>query len=179
MSPLAGPFMAAAALLAVGGLPKLRRPGPTARALSAMRLPASSLVVRVLGAVEVVIAAGALLRGDRVFAALVAASYVGFTVVVGIALLRGGALSSCGCFGRADTPPTRTHLAVSAAAAVVGTLVVAAPVGGLPAMVVGDPAVALPLLFLSGCTVWFAYLALVLLPALSPAAVRVAAGGSR
>ena len=42
--------------------------------------------------------------------------YAGFTAFVVIALRRGGVLSSCGCFGRADTPPTRAHALVTGAA---------------------------------------------------------------
>ena len=46
--------------------------------------------------------------------------YAGFTAFVVIALRRGGVLSSCGCFGKADTPPTRAHALVTGAASVIG-----------------------------------------------------------
>jgi len=39
-------------------------------------------------------------------------SYVAFGVFIATALGRGWALSSCGCFGRADTPPTVAHVIV-------------------------------------------------------------------
>ena len=48
-------------------------------------------------------------------ALLVAASYAAFTAFVLLARSRGGVLASCGCFGRADTPPTTTHVVVTAA----------------------------------------------------------------
>ncbi len=50
--------------------------------------------------------------------ALVAAAYAGFAVFVLVALRRGWALSSCGCFGRPDTPPTPAHAVLNAGAAV-------------------------------------------------------------
>ena len=50
--------------------------------------------------------------------ALVAFAYAGFAVFVLVALRRGWALTSCGCFGRPDTPPTLTHVVLNAGAAV-------------------------------------------------------------
>ena len=41
-------------------------------------------------------------------------SYLAFTAFVITARLKGGVLASCGCFGKADTPPTWLHAAVTA-----------------------------------------------------------------
>ena len=44
-------------------------------------------------------------------------AYAGFAVFILVALRRGWALSSCGCFGRPDTPPTPAHAVLNAGAA--------------------------------------------------------------
>ncbi|MGH3664830.1 MAG: hypothetical protein ACRDU8_01845, partial [Egibacteraceae bacterium] len=75
MSLLAGPYWAAALLLAVAGAPKILRPHPTVRALRALWLPATPPLVRVLGAVEVGVGLAAVVLGGPLFALLVAASY--------------------------------------------------------------------------------------------------------
>ncbi len=156
MDLLAGPFLAAAALLVLAGAQKVLDPLPLVRALRSMGLPGGAPAVRGLAALEVVVGLAAL-TGTRTAALAVAASYALFTVVVLRALLRGGVLASCGCFGRADTPPTRTHVAVTGGAAAVALGVAAFP-GPVPlgaALLVVTAAVAVP-----------AYLALAVLPLL-------------
>ncbi|HET9090810.1 MAG TPA: MauE/DoxX family redox-associated membrane protein, partial [Acidimicrobiales bacterium] len=95
------------------GLAKTLRPDDTARALSALtgRRPGLRLVrgvVRLLAALEVAVGVAGFLRPGGV-GLLVAGSYAAFTGVVLYARRRGGPLATCGCFGRADTPATRTH----------------------------------------------------------------------
>jgi len=153
---LAGPFSAAAVLLAVGGAPKLARPASTAGALASLRLPSSPTLVRLLGAAEVAIAAAALLTG--------------FAVFVAVALARPGLVRSCGCFGRPDTPPTAAHLVVNLAAAAVAAAV--AVIGGGRLDVASQPLLGLPLVLLTAACAWFGYLALALLPRTSAKAYR-------
>ncbi|MCU1693272.1 MAG: hypothetical protein JWM64_2363 [Frankiales bacterium] len=150
---LAGPFLAAAALLVVAGAQKLSDPAPLVRAL---RPPGGARTVRLLAAVEVVVGLSAG-TGSRGAALAVAGSYAVFTAVVVRALLRGGVLASCGCFGRADTPPTRTHVVVTAGAVVVALLVAVDP-----APVPWDVAVLVP----AAAVAATAYLALAVLPLL-------------
>jgi hypothetical protein len=69
----------------------------------------------VLAAGEVAVGLGGVLTGNGI---AVAVSYLAFTTFVVVARLRGGVLSSCGCFGRADTPPTWLHAGVTAGLAV-------------------------------------------------------------
>ena len=100
---------------------------------------------------------------------LVGAAYLVFTVFVAHTLRRGGFLTSCGCFGKADTPPTRSHLAVTGAAAVAAAAVVAVPesaawAGTVPG-VVGTTA-------LGGVIAFLAWQVLAVLPSTTPAAVR-------
>ena len=96
-------LVAAAALLVFAGGAKVARPDDTARALRV-----SPHLVRGAAALEAAVGAGALVTGP-VLGYLVAASYTGFGVFVLTALRRGTPLSSCGCVGEPDTPPTVSH----------------------------------------------------------------------
>lgn len=135
LTPTLGLYLAAAAVLVAGGWAKAVHPGDTARALVSLRagrsfpLGTAAAMVRVLALLEVGIGLGALVVPGRIFGLLVGASYGAFTVVVLVARRRGGALASCGCFGRPDTPPTGVHAALDAVLAV-AALVLAA---GMPA----------------------------------------------
>jgi hypothetical protein len=171
MSVLAGPFAVASILLVVGGATKARRPHDTARAIRALRLPSPPVFVRLLAVGEMGIGAGALLAGGRAAALLVAASYLGFSGFVVLAMLRGGVLSSCGCFGSTDTPPTIVHLLVTLGLAAASVATVADPVGPLIDGLRGQPLVGLPFLILTGCCVWLAYAAVAILPTASRRAV--------
>jgi hypothetical protein len=163
---LAGPYAAAAVLLAVAGAPKILKPGTTVLALRSVQLPASATLVRVFGAVEVGIALAALTVGGRVPAALVAASYLAFAAFVAYALAHGGVLSSCGCFGKPDTPPTRLHIVLNLCAAAIALAVAVDPGDNLRNTVSTQPMHGVPFIALTAACVWFAYLTLAELPKL-------------
>jgi hypothetical protein len=163
---LTGPFAAFSLLLVAAAGPKIVRPQSTLRALSSLGLPGSPAAVRLLGVVEVAVGVGALVTGGRAFAALVAASYLAFAAYVALALVRGGALASCGCFGKPDTPPTRLHLIVNATAAAVAIAVAVNPSTAALAALGTQPLAGLPFLVFVGCCTWFTYLSLSALPAL-------------
>jgi hypothetical protein len=110
---MAAPTLAAGALLVVAGGPKVLRPHDTWRALRSVGVPVPTVAVRLGGAVEVAVGILAILQGGHTADALVAASYLGFTGFVVVALRKGGVLASCGCVGRPDTPPTATHAVVT------------------------------------------------------------------
>ncbi len=116
----AAPYLAATILLGAAGMAKIARPGDTVNALRAAGLsfrPVPALVR--LGAVgEVSMAVAAIVAPGALTGALVAAAYAGFAVFIVVALRRGWALSSCGCFGRPDTPPTPAHAVLNVGAAV-------------------------------------------------------------
>jgi hypothetical protein len=112
------PFFAAAALLAAAGGAKVLRPGDTATALGRAGFPLGRRAVRIGAAAEAALGLAAFAVPGPVTGSLVCASYVAFTVFVVAARSRGWALSSCGCFGRADSKPTYLHAALDAAAAV-------------------------------------------------------------
>jgi hypothetical protein len=124
---VAGPFAAFALLLAVAGVAKAVRPRSTSRALRAAGLPSGAGLVRLLGAGEAVLAAAALTVAGPVPAVLVTISYASFAGFVGYAKARGLAISSCGCFGKPDTPPTTAHLVVNLAAAVLAAIAAITP----------------------------------------------------
>jgi hypothetical protein len=151
MSVLAGPFAIACVLLAGAGALKAWQPGDTANALRAVGVrlsyTSSRVVVRGFGAAETVLAVVALLTGNVVVCALVAASYLVFTGFVVVALRRGTAIASCGCFGKVDTPPSAVHVVldllfagVAATAAFTGDVALpdvlrAQPLAGVPFVV--------------------------------------------
>jgi hypothetical protein len=166
MSVVAGPFAIATVLLALGGAFKALEPADTAHALSALGLPSGRALVRVGGAIEAVLAVGALVTGNPVLAALVAASYALFAVVVAAALRSGKPISSCGCFGKVDTPPSALHVVLNIVAAGVagGAVFVGASEINLPDVLADQPLLGIPFLLLVVIGVGLVFLALTALP---------------
>ena len=150
---LAGPFYAAALLLVLAGAQKAADPRPLVRAARSTGLAVPAPVVRAVAAGELLLGLAAL-AGAPGAAVGVALSYAAFTGFVLLALARGGVLASCGCFGKADVPPTRTH------AAVTGALSLAA----LAAGGAGAVPLQLPLLVATAAVAVCAYLVLAVLP---------------
>lgn len=93
-------------------------PTSLVRAARSVSLPMGALSVRVLAACEVAVGLVVLLVGSRAASLALSASYALFTAFVVLALMRGGVLSSCGCFGKTDLPPTRSHALLTAAISV-------------------------------------------------------------
>jgi hypothetical protein len=120
LSPIAAPYLAAALVLGAAGVAKLIRPADTATALRAAGFPVGAVLVRIGAIAEVAVAVAALADPGPLTGALVAAAYAAFAVFIVLALRRGWALSSCGCFGRPDTPPTVAHAVLNGTAAASG-----------------------------------------------------------
>lgn len=158
-----GPLVAAAVLLVLAAVPKIGYPDDTARALRSTGLPGTTTLVRGLAVAELAIGAYALLIGDRFSAILVAASYLGFSGFVLLARSRKGVVSSCGCFGKSDTPPTIAHVVVTTLLAGGAGGAAIAPIGSVFGLA-DEPARAVALLLLTGICVALAYLALAVLP---------------
>jgi hypothetical protein len=166
---LAGPYLAAAGLLVAAGVPKVVDPMNLARAIRAAGLPAGRTVVRLGALAEVVVGLWALIAPGRYAATLVAAAYLAFTVFVVRVLRRGGVVGSCGCFGKADTPATRTHAALTGAAALVAAAVaVDPPVSAWS----GADALTWTTVALAALVGFLAWQVMAVLPTLTPAAVR-------
>ena len=82
--------------------------------------------------------------------ALVAVSYALFAVVVAAALRSGKPISSCGCFGKVDTPPSALHVVLNVVAAGVaaGAVFVGASEINLPDVLADQPLLGIPFLLL-------------------------------
>ncbi len=160
---LEGWFFIAAALLMVSGGMKLVDPAPTRGALKAAGLPAGRWAVFTLGFAEITAAAAGLVVGAWAAGAVVLV-YSGFAGFVAYALWRRLPLASCGCFGKADTPPTLGHVVFNlvSAAAAAGIVVT----GRVPVDVLADqPLWGLPYLGYVAVGVAVVYLLLAELPA--------------
>lgn len=118
-------------LLAAGGA-KVADPSRTAGALGALGLPVGPTVVRAGAGGEAALGAVVLVVGGRVPAALMAVSFAAFAAFVVVALRSGRPVGTCGCFGRADTPPRPSHVAVDVLFAAAG---VAGAVAGIGPMI--------------------------------------------
>jgi Methylamine utilisation protein MauE len=173
MTVLAGPFAIAALVLALGGALKMLEPGDTAHALRTLGFPSGRTLVRAGGAFELLVALGALVTGETVLVALVAISYAVFAVVVVVALRSGRPISSCGCFGKVDTPPSRVHVVIDVVAAGVAAASAVAVDSqiALPDVVSSQPLAGVPFLLLVVIGVALVFVAFTTLPK-TMAAVR-------
>ncbi len=171
---LIGLYLVAAALLVGAGVAKVLRPSDTARALKSLPglsgIPTGLLreATRVGAAAEVVLGLVALTAPRPLTGSLVAASYVLFAAVTAIVRVRGGALSSCGCFGRSDTPASWLHVVLDLLLAVAAAAVASSAQGTATTfgVLAHQPWTGVPLLFASAVGVWLTYLAMTALPAL-------------
>jgi hypothetical protein len=170
---LIGLFFVAAGLLVLAGIAKAVRPDDTARALVELvpgrvtrhaSLRATRLVVRVGAVTEAALGACAILWPRPATAALVACSYALFTAVVLYARVHegGSALSTCGCFGRPDTPATWLHVAINALLTAVAVTVAfqASSSATTVSALSHQPWAGVPLLFVSTVGLYLTYLAL-------------------
>ncbi|MHB1986481.1 MAG: MauE/DoxX family redox-associated membrane protein [Acidimicrobiales bacterium] len=127
-----GPYLAGCLLLIAAGTAKVLHPGDTARALrrlSGERITTKTALygVRLVAGLETILGAGGAAMPGKLPAILVAASYLGFTAIVAVARARHGPLATCGCFGRPDTPPTVSHLVITAGIALAAASMAASP----------------------------------------------------
>ena len=110
-----GWFFLSAALLLVSGGAKLANPAPTSGALRVAGLVSSSRVVYTLAVAEIATGAASLLGGGAWGGWASAILYGAFGMFVAFALRRRVPISSCGCFGKVDTPPSVVHLLLNVA----------------------------------------------------------------
>ena len=133
---MVGIVSAAALLLVVAGLAKLRDPLPARSAMVAARLPGGAAVrspgtARAVGAAELVVGSAALLVGGPVTAALLALSYL-LLALMAARLLSVAAGTGCGCFGASGAPISRWHLVMDVGFAAAAAVAVVLPAPGLP-----------------------------------------------
>jgi hypothetical protein len=155
MSVMAPLFALLALLIAAAGLAKLRSPAPAGAALFALGLPSGPGLVRAIGAAELVLGLAALLVPGTLTAALLAAAYAGFAVVVA-ALARSAPGIPCGCFGAGSFTATRAHVAVDAGAAAIAAGFALDPAGG-PLDWVSDPLAGVSAIAAVVCSAWLCW----------------------
>jgi hypothetical protein len=117
LPPVTAPYLAAITLLGAAGVAKAIRPAETANALTGAGLSVGRAWVRVGAVLEVSLAVAAWLLPGPVTGGLVAVAYAVFAAFILVALQRGWVLTSCGCFGRPDSPPTVAHAVLNIGAA--------------------------------------------------------------
>jgi hypothetical protein len=166
MGAWTAPLLVASALLMTAGAPKVISPVNTVGALRSVDLRVSPVSVRVFGAAESLLGLATLVSGASALAALVALSYAAFSVFLVVALRSGGAVSSCGCVGRADTPPTRSHLAVTLSLTLTSALAAALGADGLST--IGWSVTTVTTLGFVALASWLVWLVFTALPHLSP-----------
>jgi len=171
---LGGLLGVVAGILAVGGVAKLRGPEATVPMLQALGLPASAVMARLLGLVELGVGVASFLVGGRALAAVVALLFLGFTVAV-LRLRAGGDAVSCGCFGRSSAPPTLVHAVTDLICAAVATAAAVAAAPGFLSMRPDLPAAGIPQLLLTALAVGLGVAVLTVLPEALVAARRVPA----
>ncbi|HEX4864681.1 MAG TPA: MauE/DoxX family redox-associated membrane protein [Acidimicrobiales bacterium] len=115
---VASPYLASVALLGVAGLAKVARPKSTVLALRQAGFPATRTAVRGGAVAETAVAVASLVAPGAVTGALVAGCYSAFTAFTVVALRMRWPISSCGCFGKPDTLPTKAHAFLNAGAVV-------------------------------------------------------------
>jgi hypothetical protein len=155
-----GLFYAACVLLAVGGGQKAIQPQDTARALRLAGLAIPSFLVRVGGVAETFAAGMAIFTGAALPAGLVATSYFAFAAFVLRARSLDTPISSCGCFGGTETPPTVAHLGVDLLFGAAGVAIARAPATDLRAVLATQPLGGIPLLAVSGVAAYLIFLLL-------------------
>ena len=152
MHVLTGAFQILASVIVVGGIAKIASPDGFASLLRTLGLPGGRWLSRTSGVAEVLLGCTALVYGGSISAALVAAAYAVFTVVVVLARRRGAA--SCGCFGAVASPPSTVHVVVNATSALVA--LAAAFVGplSLADSLTDQPLAAVPYVVTIATAVW-------------------------
>jgi hypothetical protein len=158
-----GVYLVGCALLVVAGAGKAARPGDTARAIAgAFGGPPARLwisAVRGLAAAEAVVGILGIVAPGPVIGLVVGVSFAAFTAFVLYARATGGALSTCGCFGSPDTPPTVLHAVLDAGVSVAALLVAAEWPGGSVGHFLGHQyGHGIPLVVASAIAAWLAFL---------------------
>lgn len=165
-----GPVMALMLLLLIAGIQKILDPTSTSGALRAAGLPSRRVLVRLLGASEVVVAGWWVVMGGPLPALGAALLYAGFAWFVVNALVRKLPVSSCGCLGSADTPPTMVHVVMNSVAASILFVAAIIPVSPMGGLVGAEWSLVLPYSMMVAASVYMLYALLTVLPLVSKSA---------
>lgn len=159
-------------LLMTAGAQKVADAAPTVGALRSAGLPSGQLLVRLLGIAEIGVAVAFLVAGGPWAAALGALFYAGFAGFVLLALSRDIPISSCGCFGKTDTPPSVAHVALNLGSVAVLVLAAIIPVQPMGGLVDASAGVVVPYVVAVGATVYLLYGMLTALPLVGKRAIQ-------
>ncbi len=151
---------AASVLVVVAGVAKIARPASTAELLGSLGLPGGRRLSALLGAFEVGVGGAALAVGGAAVVMAIGVLYIGFAAVVVRAIAVGA--ESCGCFGRADAPPSWIHVVGNTGFAVVSFVALG---GDTPTEVMeGQPAAGIGFVLLVGVIAGLALVTFTALP---------------
>lgn len=169
LSALLGAYYTSAVVVGIAGASKIRKPAVTARALQAVGLPHRRLYARLLGAFEVAVALAALIEPSPSGFAL-AGVYTAFGLITVYQLVGHSTVTSCGCFGDVETPPTPYHILFDAAAVALALIVTSSSTtpAGLDDLITRHPALAASYLVALAAAAYLAVLSLSLLPIVGP-----------
>jgi hypothetical protein len=172
---VAAPFYVASALLVLAGVTKLRDPSSLVRVLRQARVVSSRAIVKAFGSLEVAAGTAALIRPGFLTGVAVAALYVTFSGFLLWVLVERVPVTSCGCLGARETPPSVVHLVLNVCAAAAAAAVAAGitPSGVLP-FAIDLSYLAVPFLIGAAAIAYAAYLAVAFLPAALSSYQRVA-----
>ncbi len=158
LEPTSAVFVASLGVLAAAGVAKIAKPDDTSRALRIAGWPSQRWLVRLAATGEVALAAAALAVPGHLTGSLVAAAYAGFAAFVGLALIKGWLLASCGCFGRPDSKPGLIHLLLDLGAAGCAVWWAARPPRNTAELFKGQPWAGAAMVVVSAAIAWLAYL---------------------
>jgi hypothetical protein len=144
----------------------LADPGPTSGALRVAGLVSGRGVVYTLAVAEIATGAASLLAGGALAGWAMAVLFGAFLWFVAFALQRRIPISSCGCFGKADTPPSVVHLLLNAGGLAGGVWAALLPSRPLLSVLGDQPLAGLPYLGFLAAGTYAAYLLLTALPVL-------------
>ena len=167
---------AAALLLAAAGLAKLRQPAPTRSALAAAGIPGAQRLGakaanRLSGAVELAVAAVALLVGGRVAAAAIALAYL-VLAALSARMMRIESGQDCGCFAK-PVAVSHWHTAVNLSCMLAGLIALAVPSESLISRFGHAPGTSAALLLAAGVLGYLAFLVMTALPELITATAEL------
>ena len=157
-----------ALLLVISGTPKLINPSATRQALASLGLPSSPPAVRAIAVWEILVGAAVIIVGGWVAALLLTLTYAAFAAFIVAARLSPSRVSSCGCFGQEDSPPTTVHLVADLAGVAIGLVAAFASAPSFVDMAGDQPAAGIPMVIFIAVGTWLAYLVISVLPNLLP-----------
>ncbi|MGH8861294.1 MAG: MauE/DoxX family redox-associated membrane protein [Jatrophihabitantaceae bacterium] len=171
---------AAATLLVIAGIAKLRTPDPAATMLVGLRprlgpLRRARTVARGAAVLELATGVAVLVAGGRIAATALLVCYLGLAAVA-LRLAVSGNHVRCGCFGAADGEVGAAHIALDLCGVVVAAAALAHPAGGIGALFAEGALRGSTVAAQAAVLAALGYLSITALPALSAARRSVEAG---